>query len=94
MNKKAVGIRACRIIKENLRLYDEVFFENGHAGCERMLRMMYSLNWIKFEEKQREDNLWLDIISADGEILHEWPISRGGFEFLHRRYKFLWQRIE
>ena len=59
-----------------------------------MIRMMYSMGWIQIADKKREDNLWLDIIAANGDILHEWPITKSGFEDLRRTYKFLWDRLD
>mgnify|MGYP003622876743 FL=1 len=59
-----------------------------------MIRMMHSMGWIQITDKKREDNLWLDIIAANGDILHEWPITKGGFEYLRRTYKFVWERLD
>ena len=72
----------------------EYLIENGYTGGERMIRMMHSMGWIQITDKKREDNLWLDIIAANGDILHEWPITKGGFEYLRRTYKCVWERLD
>ena len=48
---------------------------------------MKILGQITLTEKQQTDDLWLDVLAEDGEILHEYPLTKSGLEYLHDTYK-------
>ncbi|UOO89078.1 hypothetical protein LVJ82_16800 [Vitreoscilla massiliensis] len=87
MSTRAVAIQCWQIINDETIAYETIAFKNGYKGCERTLRIMNILGQILLTEKQQSDDLWLDVLAEDGEILHEYPLTKSGLEYLHETYK-------
>jgi hypothetical protein len=65
--------------------YEATTFPKGPwRGCEWTLRQLRAFGFLKDDGS----NLVLDILDEEGDILQDFPITRKGFEYLRRRWKF------
>jgi hypothetical protein len=84
----AVALQPVRLTSAgDLRVYSAVTFpRDPYAGCERTVRILRGLGFLSTEDTSP---LMLDVLDANGDIIADVPVTRRGFEYLRRRWRFV-----
>lgn len=86
IDKTAVGIRLCWVNKkEELLLFDTVYFKGKHAGVCRELSICSISGSLDVGAKL--ETYFADIINDDGDIVNNVALDRGSFRTLKNRLK-------
>jgi hypothetical protein len=83
----AFALQPVRMDEErNTFLYYEAttFPKNPYTGCEMYLRRCMAFGYLKDDGH----GLTIDVLNEDGDIIQDYPITRDGFEYLRRNFKF------
>jgi hypothetical protein len=86
LDTQAHALRPFRIVNGGMRLFEGRTFPNDpFAGCALILRRLSALGMLKDDGH----DCWLDIWNAKGDIIHDTPITRDGFEYLRGKLRLL-----
>lgn len=86
----AHALRPVRIVKDVAVHYTATtFLQNPRSGCELTLRRLGSFGCLTGVPGDKLENLWVDVLDAQGDILQEWPITRNGMEYLRQKLRFV-----
>lgn len=87
---EAHALRPVRVVKDAPVHYSATTFPQGpRSGCELYLRRMASFGYLAGTPADKPEDLWVDVLDANGDILQEWPINRKGMEYLRRTFRFV-----
>ena len=90
LHANAFALRPVRMVKDVAIHYSATTFpQSPRSGCERLLRILDSTGHLMGYPGSDLDDLWVDVLDDQGDILQEWPIDRGGFEYLRRKLRFV-----
>lgn len=90
LSPEAHALRPVRVVKDVAIHYTATTFPNGpRAGCELYLRRMGCFGHLAGVPGDKLEDLWVDVLDAQGDILQEWPINRKGMEYLRRTFRFV-----
>jgi|GEM_PF-5229052 len=82
----AHALRPARIVREELRHFTATTFPQGaREGCALYLRRLEAFGMIGVEK----DDQWVDVLDVQGDIVHEVPLTKRGFEWLRGQFKFV-----
>lgn len=85
MDAQAFALRSARIVREELRHFTGTTFPDApFSGCALMLRRLEAFGMIA----DKDADQWVDVLAANGDILHEVPVTPKGFSYLRRTLKF------
>lgn len=91
IDKTAVGIVLCRINKkEELLLYNTVYFDRKHIGVCRELKICSISGSLDVDAKL--ETYFADIVNDDDEIVNSVALDRGSFRTLRRRIRAIRNR--
>lgn len=91
VHEEAYVMRPVRVVGEHLRVYAGTYFpkEDNPPGVINMhLRRM--LGGVT-QHGAEDEYATLDILDKDGDIIQDFAITKGGFEYLRRVLKFTWE---
>lgn len=90
LSLEAHALRPVRVVKNVPVHYSATTFPNNpRAGCELILRRMGCFGHLAGVAGDKLNDLWVDVLDAQGDILQEWPITRKGIEYLRRTLRFV-----
>lgn len=84
LDQEAFAIRPVRVVSGQLREYEAVTFpDNPWQGCEMWLRRCRAFGYLAGGEYAV-----IDILSANGDIIQDFQVSKDGFNYLRDKLKF------
>jgi len=87
---EAHALRPVRIVRDVAVHYSATTFpQNPRGGCELTLRRLGGFGHLTGVPGDKLEDLWVDVLDAQGDILQEWPITRKGMEYLRRTLRFV-----
>ena len=81
----AHALRPVRIRNNEAIHYTATTFPNNPlTGCNLMLHRCKAFGYLS----EKQGDLWIDILNAEGDILTEIGVSASGFQYLRRKLQF------